>query len=249
MLLLEYGFQSCTSSDHCFQVALLLPWLQLPQDIPVVRYLSLLFSDPYSVIESPNKQNISYVVNYMKKKSDLSNYFSCLADDILENVTGATRTIIYRQTIKQYALVYTTIKILLGEKIYEDPIQEDVKRVLLEMLHSCTSAANKQDILESFQSDTGCVRILVATIAFRMGVDWKQVHQTVHFGPAKIVEAYMQETGRAGRDGKHSTAYLLYQSAQLTPVDKDIKNWYWGQYIGCEERREQNISCMVAHGK
>ena len=56
----------------------------------------------------------------MKKNANLSDYFSWLANEVSENCTGATPTIIYCQTIKQCALVYTTIKILLGEKIYED---------------------------------------------------------------------------------------------------------------------------------
>ena len=81
------------------------------------------------------------------------------------------------------------------------------------MLHSSSPANNKERILESLQSETGCIRVLV-TIAFGMGVDCKQVHRTVHFGPTKNVEAYIQESGRAGRDRKQSTAYLLYQSVQ-----------------------------------
>ena len=59
----------------------------------------------------------------------MSHYFSWLADEILEKGTLATTTIIYCQTIKECALVYTTLqcalvyttaKILLSEKIYED---------------------------------------------------------------------------------------------------------------------------------
>ena len=45
---------------------------------------------------------------------------------------------------------------------------------------------------------------------FGMGVDCKGVHRIVHFGPSKTVEAYVQETGRAGRDGVQSMAYILY---------------------------------------
>ena len=58
-----------------------------------------------------------------------------------------------------------------------------------------------------------------------MGVDCKEVYRTIHFGPAENVECYMQESGRAGRDGKHSTAYLLYQGMQLMHVDKEMKEY------------------------
>ena len=159
----------------------------------------------------------------MKKNSSLSDYLSWIADEVIEHETRETRTIIYCQTIKQCAVVFSTLKVLLGENIYEDPLRKDVKRVLLQMLHSCIPMTNKEDILESFKCERGCIGILVATIAFRMGVDCKQVYRTVHFGPAKNVEAYMQESGRAGRDSNQSTAYLLYQSFQLTHVEKDVK--------------------------
>ena len=72
---------------------------------------------------------------------------------------------------------------------------------------------HKENILESFKCEIGCIRNLVATIAFHMGVDCKEVYKAVHFGPAKKVEAHMQESGRAGRDGKQNRAYLLYQSS------------------------------------
>ncbi|XP_068689653.1 uncharacterized protein [Montipora foliosa] len=164
---------------------------------------SLLFNNPCTIVESPNKDNISYVVNYMKKNLNLSDYFSWLADEVLEKGILADRTIIYCQTIKKCALVYTTLKILLGGKMYEDLAQQDPKRVLLEMLHSCTPATNKQHILESFQSDTGCIRILVATIAFGMGVDCKQVHRTVHFGPAMLRPICKKVEEQAGMEPLH----------------------------------------------
>ena len=51
--------------------------------------------------------------------------------------------------------------------------------------------------------------IVVATIAFGMGVDCPDIHQIVHIGPPNDVESYIQETGRAGRDSMQSVAVLF----------------------------------------
>ena len=80
-------------------------------------------------------------------------------------------------------------------------IGNDSNHVLVEMLHSCTSEANKHNILESILSDNGTIRLLIATTAFGIGVDCQGVHRVIHFGPSKNVESHFQETGRAGRDG------------------------------------------------
>ena len=81
---------------------------------------------------------------------------------------------------------------------------------LVEILHSCTPAANTKSVLESFQQEDGAVRLLIATIAFGMGLHCKGVKRKIHYGPSKNVEAYVQETGRAGRDCGESVACLLY---------------------------------------
>ncbi len=204
------------------------------RDTRVAIFDALLMNDPHLIMESPNKENIAYVVEYMQKSTSLSSYFAWVADDIITKKTAATRTIIYCQTIRQCSVVYSALKNLLQDKIYEDPVNRDPQRVLLDMLHSCTPNSNKVNILESFQREDGCVRVLVATIAFGMGVDCKKVHRTIHFGPAKNVESYIQESGRAGRDDTQSTAYLLYQGLQFTHVEKDMK-----AYINSKECRRK----------
>ncbi|XP_068757874.1 uncharacterized protein [Montipora capricornis] len=179
----------------------------------------LLMDNPYEIKESPNKLNLTYVVECMRKDTHLEFYFEWLIDELKTKQVSCEKTIIYCQTIKQCGIVYGTIKGLLGHNIYAG-IKESV---LVEMLHSCTPAANKQNILHSFQIENGTIRLLIATIAFGMGVDCKGVHRIVHFGPSKTVEAYVQETGRAGRDGVQSMAYTLYHGILLSHVEGQMK--------------------------
>lgn len=90
------------------------------------------------------------------------------------------------------------------------------------MLHTLSSKSNKEVVLQEMAQETGYIRVLICTISFGMGVNCKGVQRIIHLGPPKSVEAYIQESGRAGRDGSQSKAVLLYQPLMLH-VDKEMR--------------------------
>ncbi|WGR94956.1 DNA helicase RecQ [Bradyrhizobium sp. ISRA435] len=74
--------------------------------------------------------------------------------------------------------------------------------------HAGLDAAVRARHQDRFINEDGVV--IVATIAFGMGIDKPDVRFVAHLDLPKSVEAYYQETGRAGRDGKPSTAWMAY---------------------------------------
>lgn len=160
---------------------------------------SLGMNNPNVFVSGFNRENLIYGVRHYyskdKKNKGLIEFLSKIS------MPG----IIYVSSIKECEILYNVLK-------------DNTKRKI-GIYHGNLDNGTRKRVQEDFLLDK--IDILVATNAFGMGVNKQNIRFVVHYSIPGTIEAYYQETGRAGRDGKTSYCLLLQFSE-----DEDIQNFF-----------------------
>jgi len=142
------------------------------------------------------RNNLAYVVRHTSNKTSQLIH-------ILNNVPGSA--IVYvrsRKRTKEYAELLNT------------------SGICATFYHAGLDNQEKDQRQKAWQEDK--VRVMVATNAFGMGIDKPDVRIVIHIDCPDCLEAYFQEAGRAGRDGKKSYAVLLYDNSDRAKLQRRV---------------------------
>ena len=178
--------------------------------------------NPMIVCEVPNRPNIRYSV--ISNPGTLEVEFAPLVEQIRQHRTVMDRVIIYCRTYEACSMIYLFLKSRLRAEATEPIGAVDLARFrLIDMFCACTTSAVKRTILELFCTSQSNLRVIVATVAFGMGLDCPNIRRVLHWGPSNDIEQYLQETGRAGRDELPAEAVLYNVGLRGMEVEESMK--------------------------
>ncbi|KAK1265466.1 ATP-dependent DNA helicase Q-like 4B [Acorus gramineus] len=160
---------------------------------------SLKMTDPYIAVGSFDRNNLFYGVKSFARGMA---FVDELVNEISKNVATSGSTIIYCTTVKD------------AEQIFKSLESAGIRAGLY---HGQMGSKAREESHRSFIRDD--LHVMVATIAFGMGIDKPNIRCVIHYGCPKSLESYYQGSGRCGRDGLASICWLYYTRSDFAKAD------------------------------
>ena len=175
----------------------------------IIQRLSL--RNPKIIAMSPQRINIFLRIDPAVAVDELA---TKLTEEFIEERVHFPKTVIFCRRHHDCSNLYLILREKLGNEITEPTGYPDLSEFrMVELYTRVSTPAKREAIIERFCAVNSTLRLVIATIAFGMGIDCQDIRRIIHWGLPSCVEEYVQETGRAGRDGGDAVA-ILYEGKQ-----------------------------------
>ena len=118
---------------------------------------------------------------------------------------------------------------------------EDLEGRTIEVYHAGLTPSKRKKVQKDFMSEK--INIMIATVAFGMGIDKQDVRSVIHYNLPKNFESYVQEIGRSGRDGKLSYCHLIFAEEDL----QELSRFAYANYIDRNTIRKLILKYLVPY--
>jgi ATP-dependent DNA helicase RecQ len=178
-------------------------------------------NDPVVVEISPEKPNVFLACGEF---NSIMETFGPLVEELQVKRVNMDRVIIFCKKRILCNQIYSFFQYMLRENFAEPPGESRAmpQYRLVDMFTSGSHPDVKEIILKSFKTSAAPLRIVIATIGFGLGIDCSEVRKIIHLGSPSDIESYVQQVGRAGRDGKPSYALLLHGTNLMENSTKSL---------------------------
>ncbi len=175
-------------------------------NIPIAAFTATatpsVINDIKKVLAITNESGKTFIKSVRRPNLCLSvHHKSDIKSDLVDIIDPEASTIIYCQTCKKCDEVY---KVLCDNGLDKSKIG---------IYHGKISSDTRNNVHKDFVGDK--IKLIIATIAFGMGIDKPDIRHVINYGAPSNLETYYQEVGRAGRDGAPSHATLFYQKGDF----------------------------------
>ena len=172
----------------------------------------MLLKNPVIHSESADRPNIRFCIRRVPEGPDAIMWLAKLLKKCKEDKESIPRTIIYCRRIQDCSELYLYLEKEVG--VNSSVLEER----LFDMIHSKTPGHIQTSILESLSNNDSPLRCLISTKVTGMGMDI-QCSNVVHYGPPSSIDDYVQQIGRAGRNGEQAHAIMTFHGRQASVCD------------------------------